>query len=58
MADLKTHKEKVESKTSMQEHRRKCELEGYGSDLQNMTRKVEFYQKYITKLKQLVNEDK
>jgi hypothetical protein len=32
-------------------------MEGVSSDLQNMKRKVEFYQKYISKLKQLVEED-
>jgi|DEB19_MinimDraft_2_1074335.scaffolds.fasta_scaffold306899_1 hypothetical protein len=37
--------------------RRKLELEGYGADLENMKRKIEFYQKYITKLKSLVEED-
>jgi hypothetical protein len=39
------------------ERRRKCEIEGISSDLSNMKKKVEFYQKYILKLKQLVNED-
>jgi hypothetical protein len=49
--------EKESSKTSNQERRRKCELEGYGADLQNMEKKVEFYQKYIYKLRSLVAED-
>ena len=40
------------------EQRRKLELEGYAADLQNMKRKIEFYQKYITKLKALVEEDR
>ena len=42
----------------MVERRRKLELEGYGADLQNMRRKIEFYHKYISKLKTLVEEDK
>lgn len=37
--------------------RRKLELDGYGADLENMKRKIEFYQKYITKLKSLVEQD-
>ena len=46
------------SKLDKQESRRKLELEGYSADLQNMKRKIEFYQKYITKLKSLVEEDR
>lgn len=34
--------------------RRKHELEGYGADVENMKKKVAFYQKYIGKLKLLV----
>ena len=50
--------EKETTKTGTMERRRKCELEGYGADLQNMEKKVEFYQKYINKLRSLVAEDK
>ena len=46
------------TKVDKQESRRKLELEGYSADLQNMKRKIEFYQKYITKLKSLVEEDR
>jgi hypothetical protein len=35
--------EKETTKTATMERRRKCELEGYGADLQNMEKKVEFY---------------
>ena len=49
--------QKETTKMQTQERRRKCEMEGVQSDLQNMKRKVEFYQKYISKLKQLVEED-
>ena len=45
-------------KVERNEERRKLELEGYSADLQNMKRKIEFYQKYITKLKALVEEDR
>ena len=46
------------TKVDRLEARRKLELEGYASDLQNMKRKIDFYQKYITKLKALVEEDR
>ena len=46
------------TKVDNTEKRRKLELEGYSADLQNMKRKIEFYQKYITKLKGLVEEDR
>ena len=44
-------------KSQAHERRRKCEIEGVSSDLSNMKRKVDFYKKYIMKLKQLVVED-
>ena len=53
--------ERLEADTTKLENtekRRKLELEGYSADLQNMKRKIEFYQKYITKLKALVEEDR
>ena len=40
------------------DQRRKLELEGYSADLQNMKRKIDFYHKYITRLKALVEEDR
>ena len=46
------------NKVDKTESRRKLELEGYSADLQNMRRKIEFYQKYIAKLKSLVEEDR
>lgn len=46
------------NKVNKTESRRKLELEGYSADLQNMRRKIEFYQKYIAKLKSLVEEDR
>ena len=46
------------AKVDRSEQRRKLELEGYAADLQNMKRKIEFYQKYIIKLKALVEEDR
>jgi len=49
--------EQQTTKADRAETRRKLELEGFGADLENMERKIEIYQKYITKLKSLVEED-
>jgi hypothetical protein len=57
-AKFKEQIERETQKTAGLERRRNCELEGYGADLSNMKRNVEFYQKYITKLKSLVSEDR
>lgn len=56
-ADMSERLEQLTTKADRAEKRRKLELEGFGADLENMTRKIEFYQKYITKLKSLVEED-
>jgi hypothetical protein len=57
MADMKERLDKESKKMQVAEQRRKFDLEGYGADLQNMKKKIIFYQKYITKLKNLVEED-
>ena len=49
---------KESKKMGGQEERRKLELEGYGSDLQQMKKKIGFYQKYINKLRRLVDEER
>ena len=49
--------EGLTNKADRVEQRRKLELEGYCADLENMKRKIEFYQKYISKLKSLVEQD-
>jgi hypothetical protein len=54
---MKERLEQLTTKADKMECRRKLELEGYGSDLENMKRKLEFYQKYISKLKSLVEQD-
>ena len=56
--DMKERLQSETQKVDRNEQRRKLELEGYAADLQNMKRKIEFYQKYITKLKALVEEDR
>ena len=57
MADMQERLTKETKKMEVNERRRKHELEGYGSDLQNMKKKIQFYHKYITKLRKLVEED-
>ncbi len=57
-ADMKERLAQESTKVDRTEERRRLELEGYAADLQNMKRKIEFYQKYITKLKALVEEDR
>lgn len=50
---------KVETnKVDRNEQRCRLELEGFASDLASMKRKIEFYHKYIFKLKNLVEEDR
>lgn len=55
---MKERLEKEIVKGDKSESRRKLELEGFAADMQNMRRKIEFYEKYITKLKSLVEEDR
>ena len=55
--DMRERLEKESEKVNKSESRRKLQLEGYGADLQNMQRKIDFYHKYIGKLKTLVEED-
>ena len=57
MSDMQERLTKETKKMDVNERRRKHELEGYGADLQNMRRKIGFYQKYINKLRKLVDED-
>lgn len=57
MNDMTEKLEKETKKMENAERRRKLELEGYSSDLQSMKKKIMFYQKYIAKLKKLVDED-
>lgn len=48
---------KETKKMEVAERRRKLDLEGYGADLANMRKKIVFYEKYINKLRRLVEED-
>ena len=55
---MKERLEKETTKADNLDQRRKLELEGFSADLQNMQRKINFYHKYISKLKALVEEDR
>lgn len=57
MGDMQERLHKETKKLDVTERRRKHQLEGYGADLQAMRKKVSFYQKYIGKLRKLVQED-
>jgi hypothetical protein len=57
MGEMQDRLHKETKKLETLERRRKLELEGYGSDLYAMRKKIGFYQKYITKLRKLVEED-
>ena len=49
----------AKEETSLQSKagKRKLDLEGYSSDLQNLQKRMVFYQNYIGKLKKLVDKD-
>ena len=57
MEDMQARLHKETKKLEGAERRRKLELEGYGADLQAMRKKAAFYQKYVAKLRKLVEED-
>ena len=57
LAKLNDRSEKEDKKLKTLERRRNLELEGYHQDLHAMKKKVSFYEKYINKLKTLVEED-
>jgi hypothetical protein len=57
MEDMQERLKKETKKMEVAERRRKFDLDGYGADLQAMKKKIEFYQKYIMKLKKVVEED-
>ena len=57
MEEMTTKLDKETKKLSVAERRRKLELEGYASDLSAMRKKIVFYEKYVGKLKRLVDED-
>lgn len=46
-----------ENRLTQSQGKRKLDLEGYQSDLQNLKKRMVFYQNYIGKLKKLVDKD-
>ena len=58
MDDMQEKLAKETKKMEIAERRRKLELEGYGSDLSAMKKKILFYQKFIAKIKRAVDEDR
>ena len=57
MENLTEKLEKDEYKLGNITSKRKLELEGFHSDLQNLEKRMAFYQTYIGKLKKLVDKD-
>ena len=57
MEALDERLEKDEKRLESTSVKRKLELEGYQSDLQNLEKRMTFYQNYIGKLKKLVDRD-
>jgi hypothetical protein len=49
---------KETKKMEIAERRRKLELEGYSSDLSAMKKKIQFFHKYIAKMKKAVDEER
>ena len=49
--------EKDSTKFDQLQGKRKLDLEGFSSDLQNLEKRMIFYQNYIGKLKKLVDRD-
>jgi hypothetical protein len=58
MQDMQEKLAKETKKMEVAERRRKLELEGYSSDLSAMKKKIQFFQKYIAKMKKAVEEER
>jgi len=58
MQDMQDKLAKETKKMEIAERRRKLELEGYSSDLSAMKKKIQFFQKYIAKMKKAVEEER
>lgn len=56
-ATLKEKLEKDQVREEQLRTKRKLDLEGFTSDLQNLEKRMQFYQNYIGKLKKLVDTD-
>ena len=58
MEDMQENLAKETKKMEIAERRRKLELEGYSADLSAMKKKIQFFQKYIAKMKRAVEEER
>lgn len=58
MQDMQEKLAKETKKMEIAEKRRKLELEGYGADLSAMKKKIQFFQKFIGKIKRAVDDDR
>jgi translation initiation factor RLI1 len=58
MSDMREKLGKETKKMEIAERRRKLELEGYQADLSAMQKKIQFFQKYIAKMKKAVDDEK
>lgn len=56
MAEMGERLAKETKKMEVNERRRKLALEGYGADLAAMRKKIAFYEKYVSKLRKLVQD--
>ena len=58
MSEMQEKLIKETKKMDVAERRRKLELEGYSADLNSMKKKIQFFQKYIAKMKKAVEEER
>ena len=49
---------KETKKMEVAERRRKLELDGYAADLSAMTKKIQFFQKFVAKMKKAVDQER
>lgn len=58
MDDMQEKLVKETKKMEIAERRRKLELEGYTADLSSMKKKIQFFQKYIAKMRKAVEDER
>ena len=58
MDDMQQKLVKETKKMEVAESRRKLELDGYSADMSSMKKKIQFFQKYIAKMKKAVEDER
>jgi hypothetical protein len=58
MAAMQDKLAKETKKMEVAERRRKLELDGYAADLSAMTKKIQFFQKFVAKMKKAVDQER